>query len=269
MQRLLYFILQNRAFFTFIALELLCTWLIVRNNSYQGAMFFNSSNAAAAKVLSVSQNASQYLNLSVVNEELAQENARLRQLLEKKNSSLTNDSVLVQRYDYVSANVVNNSLNMFKNFITIDKGEVDKIYPGMAVINSSKAVGKVKAVSDNFAVLISLLNTDEYISAAIKRTGNFGTVKWDGLDPRYTTLQFIPRHVTPLPGDSIVTSGYNSIFPANILVGIISRAHLPANGSWEIQVELAQDFSKLQHVEVIRSLKKNEIDSLENIFKAQ
>jgi len=266
MQRLLNFILRNRAFFTFIALELICIWLIVRNNSYQGAQFFNSSNVVAANVLNVSQNVHDYLHLKVVNEELAQENARLRQQLEKKINPVLRDSARLERYNFVSAKVVNNSVSMFRNFITIDKGNQDMIYPGMAVINSNRVIGKVKKVSSSFAVIISLLNTDEYVSATIKRTGNFGTVRWDGRDPRYTTLQFIPRHVNPLPGDSIVTSGYNSIFPSNILIGIIRRAHLPTNGSWEIEVELAQDFTELQHVEVVRSLMKNEIDSLQNIF---
>ena len=269
MQRLLNFILQNRAFFTFVALELICTWLIVRNNTYHGAQFFNSSNAVAARILSVSQNVSNYLHLRKVNEDLASENARLRQQLEKKISPIIKDSVLVQRYDYVDAKVVNNSVNMFHNFITIDKGENDLIEPGMAVINSNQAIGKVKSVSSSFAVIISLLNLDEYVSATIKRTGNFGTIRWDGKDQRFTTLQFIPRHVNPLPGDSVVTSGYNSIFPTDILIGIIRRAHLPTNGPWEIEVELSQDFSRLQHVEVIKSLKKNEIDSLQNIFLDQ
>ena len=269
MQRLLNFILQNRAFFTFIALELLCAWLIVRNNQYHGAQFFNSSNAVAARLLNISQNVNDYLQLRKVNEDLALENARLRQQLEKKISPLIKDSVLVQRYDFVSAKVVNNSVDMFRNFITINKGEDDSIAPGMAVINSNQAVGKVKSVSSSFAVIISLLNLDEYVSATIKRTGNFGTIRWDGRDPRITTLQFIPRHVNPLPGDSIVTSGYNSIFPPDVLIGIIRRAHLPTNGPWKIDVELAQDFSRLQHVEVVRSLQKNEIDSLQNIFLDQ
>jgi rod shape-determining protein MreC len=266
MQRLLNFILQNRAYFTFIALELLCAWLNIKNNSYQGAQFFNSSNAVAARVLKVSQNVDDYLHLREVNLALADENARLRQQLEKKISPIIRDSVLLQRYDYISAKVVNNSVSMFRNFITINKGEDDLIGPGMAVINSNMVVGKVKTVSSSFAVIISLLNLDEFVSATIKRTGNFGTIRWDGVDPRITTLQFIPRHVSPLPGDSIVTSGYNSVFPADILIGIIKRAHLPANGPWEIDVELAQDFSRLQHVEVIRSLQKNEMDSLQNIF---
>jgi rod shape-determining protein MreC len=268
MQRLLNFILRNRAFFTFLALELICAWLIIKNNDYQGARFFNSSNAVAAEMLTVSQNVNNYLHLRVVNQELADENARLRLLLEQKGTRvLLTDSSVSKRFDFVSAAVVNNSVDLFRNFITINKGSTDSIAPGMAVINSNKAIGKVKTVSKHFAVIISLLNLDENVSAMINRTGNFGTVRWDGRDPRYTSLQFIPRHVTPLPGDSIVTSGLNAVFPEKILVGIISRAHLQPNELfWDIQVELAQDFTKLQHVEVVRSVMKPEMDSLQNVL---
>src|SRR5689334_16831802 len=109
MQRLLNFILHNRAFFSFIALELLCAWLIVRNNSYQGAQFFNSSNVAAARILTISQNVNDYLHLRVVNKELAEENARLRQLLDRNNFAVSSiDSGLIKRFDFTSARVVNN-----------------------------------------------------------------------------------------------------------------------------------------------------------------
>ncbi len=268
MQRLLNFILSNRAFFTFLALELLCVWLIINNNSFQGARFFNSSNAVAARMLNVSQNVNNYLHLKIVNEELANENTRLRQLLEGEPDSIPkSDSTVTKRFEYVNAKVVNNSVNLFRNFITINKGSKANIAAGMAVLNSNKAVGKVKAVSSNFAVIISLLNLDENVSAMISRTGNFGTVRWDGLDPRYTSLHYIPRHVIPLPGDSVVTSGLNAIFPDKVLVGIVSTAHLnPDALFWNIKVELAQDFTKLQHVQVVRSLLKPEMDSIQHVI---
>lgn len=268
MRRLLSFILQNRGFFTFVALELLCTWLIVRNNAYQGASFFNSANAVTARILTVSQNANNYLHLRTVNKELAEENTRLRQALEAKGAPLTVDSALLRKYDYVSAQVVNNSVELFRNYVTIDKGRAAGVEPGMAVINSNKVVGKVKTVSDNFSVVISLINIDENVSATLKRTGNFGSVKWNGIDPHYTTLQFIPRHVVPLPGDSIVTSGLNAVFPPDVIIGTITRTNLTPNDLfWEIKVELAQDFTRLQHVEVVRSLHRNEMDSLQNLTR--
>jgi rod shape-determining protein MreC len=153
---------------------------------------------------------------------------------------------------------------MFKNYITVNKGRVEGLRPGMAVISSKGAIGKVKSVSDHYAVLISMLNTDDQVSASIKRTRHFGTIQWDGTDARTINLNYIPRHVKPQVGDTIVTSGFNAVFPPDILIGIVTKASLKDESQfWEIKVELAQDFSKLSFVEVVRSFQKAEKDSLE------
>jgi rod shape-determining protein MreC len=266
MKRLLNFLIQNRAFFTFLALELICFWLIIQNNSYHGAKFFNSSSSVAANMLSVSQNVNTYLNLKVVNQELAEENTRLRQLLEQKDALSATDSALAKRFEFESGGVVDNSVSLFRNFITVNRGASHGIKPGMAVISSNKAIGKVKATSKNFSVIISILNLDENISATISRTGNFGTLKWDGVDPRFAYLQFIPRHVSPASGDSVITSGLNSVFPEGILIGTIVNTDLKPNEDfWDLKVELAQDFTKLQHVDIIKSVVKPEIDSIQQV----
>jgi len=270
MDRLLNFLFHYRAFFTFLFLELFCAWLIVRNNQYQSTQFFNTANRLAANIIGFSQGVREYLSLQDINTSLAEENARLRTALEQKMQAMQNiqvqplDSAVINRFAYISARVINNSTLLFKNYITVDKGRLDGIEPGMAAISSSGAIGKVKSVSDHYAVLISLLNTDEQLSSAIKRTGHFGTVQWEGTNPRLVDLHYIPRHVDPLVGDTIVTSGYNAVFPENILVGRISSVSLSDEAPfYEIRVELAQDFAKLAFVEIIRSNLKSEKDSLE------
>jgi len=270
MDRLLNFLFHYRAFFTFLFLELFCAWLIVRNNQYQSTQFFNTANRLAANIIGFSQGVREYLSLQDINTSLAEENARLRTALEQKMQAMQNiqvqplDSAVINRFAYISARVINNSTLLFKNYITVDKGRLDGIEPGMAAISSSGAIGKVKSVSDHYAVLISLLNTDEQLSSAIKRTGHFGTVQWEGTNPRLVDLHYIPRHVDPLVGDTIVTSGYNAVFPENILVGRISSVSLSEEAPfYEIRVELAQDFAKLAFVEIIRSNLKSEKDSLE------
>ncbi len=79
MERLFLFVYQNRAFFTFLALELSCAWLIVTNNQYQGAKFFNSSNGIVATMNNFSQGVRDYFQLREVNQMLAEENAALKQ----------------------------------------------------------------------------------------------------------------------------------------------------------------------------------------------
>lgn len=270
MDRLLHFIYQYRAFFTFLFLELFCAWLVVENNQYQSTRFFNSSNRIAANLIRFSQGVREYFSLQDINAELAEENALLRTRLEQKQQALqaigpqSVDSAIIKQFDYVSAKVINNSTQSFKNYITVNKGRLDGVEPGMAAISPQGAIGKVKSVSDHYAVLISLLNTDEQLSSAIKRTGHFGTVQWGGTNPRLADLHYIPRHVDPQVGDTIVTSGYNAVFPENILVGTIASVELSEEAPfYEIKVQLAQDFAKLAFVEIIRSHLKSEQDSLE------
>ncbi len=272
MERLINFIYEYRAFLTFLLLELSCSWLVIENNQYQSTKYFNSSNRLAANILGFSQGVREYFSLRTINEELAQENANLRTDLERLHQLEQNyfpvnqDTIRVDLYDFVSAKVIANSTNLYKNFITINKGAADGILPGMAAISNDGAVGKVKSVSENYSVLISLLNVDEQISCVIKRTNHFGSARWDGLHQRYSNLLFIPRHATPVVGDTVITSGYNAVFPEGIMVGIIRKANLREETNfWDIQIELTQDFGRLSFVEVIKSRLKNEKDSLEQI----
>jgi rod shape-determining protein MreC len=271
MERLLKFIYEYRAFFTFLLLELLCAWMIIRNNQYQGATYFNSSNRVAANLLAFSQGMREYFSLRVTNQKLAEENAVLRTLLEQREQRIAeqkipalNDTLIEKRFEYISAKVIANSTQFYKNYITIDKGRNHGIRPGMAVLSAAGAVGKVKSVSDHYAVLISLLNTDDMVSATIKRTENFGTIQWEGTDIRLTNLRYIPRHASPRVGDTVITSGYNAVFPKGVMIGTIRECILKEDAPfWSIHVELSQDFSKLAFVSVIKSNLKKEKDSLE------
>ena len=167
MLRLINFLYNNRAFFTFLTIEIFCAWLLVENSQYQNTTFFNSSNRIAANIMGFAQSASEYFSLREINQELSDENAQLRTVLERLNNQggpegISPDSII--RFDFVSAKVINNSVAQFKNFITINRGLDAGLYPGMAVISTAGAVGKVKSVSAHFSVLISILNIDEQVS---------------------------------------------------------------------------------------------------------
>jgi rod shape-determining protein MreC len=270
MERIFLFIYHYRAFFTFLLLELFCSWLIIENNQYQGAQYFNSSNSFVASVNGFSKNLNDYFFLREVNRVLAEENTALRKQLEQQiqlaqlPDSTSVDSAVVNRFDFVSAKVVNNSVDRSTNFLTINIGKSSGIEPGMAVISPEGAIGKVKIVSQHFSVVISLLNIDLMVSGRMKRTGYFGTIKWDASSSDYTNFEFIPRHVKPVVGDSIITSGYSGVFPEGILIGTIAEVNLKQESPfYDLRVKLAQDFRKLSYVSVVKSNLLHELDSLE------
>jgi rod shape-determining protein MreC len=274
MERLFLFVYQNRAFFTFLALELSCAWLIVTNNQYQGAKFFNSSNGIVATMNNFSQGVRDYFQLREVNQMLAEENAALKQKLTQQlqyiavsdTSVAIQDSVLLNQYGFESAKVVNNHVDFFKNYITIDKGEDRGLKPGMAVISPLGTVGKVKQVSDHYSVVTSLLHIDVMVSARLKKTEHFGTIQWDGRDPDIVQFKYIPRHVKPSVGDSVITSGY-AIFPDGIMIGTIAEVKLRDEALfYDLKVKLSQDFRKLSFVTIVKSNLKHEQDSLEQVI---
>ncbi|MGC1243209.1 MAG: rod shape-determining protein MreC [Chryseosolibacter sp.] len=274
MQRLFLFFYQYRAFFTFLILELICAWLIIGNNPYQGARFFNSSNGLVASMNNVSHGVREYFLLRQVNSTLAEENAFLRSKFEALNqtqyinsSPAITDSTVISQYDFESAKVVNNTVNRFTNFLTINKGSQDGIAPGMAVISSLGAIGKVRTVSSHYSVVTSILHVDVQVSALLKRTGHFGTIQWDGINPDYVKLKYIPRHVQPVKGDSVITSGFNAIFPEGIMVGLIEDIQLTDELFYDLKVKLSQDFRKLAYVEVVKNTLRNELDSLQQPFQ--
>jgi len=270
MERLFNFLYEYRAFFTFLLLEFLCAWLLILNNQYQSTKYFNTSNSLVASINSTEEAIRSYFSLRDVNAVLSNENASLRNQLEQRNRMLyqykldQTDSTLRKQYDYVNTKVVNNSTKYYKNYLTIDRGSDAGVKPGMAVISQAGVVGKVKTVSEHYAVVISLLNIDEQVSCVLKRTGHFGTVQWEGTNTSLTSLKYIPRHVKPMIGDSIVTSEYNAIFPPGIFIGKVKEFNLRSEAPfYDIKVELGQDFGKLAFVEVIKNRLKKEKDSLE------
>lgn len=273
MRRLFLFLYRFRAFLTFLILELFSGWLIVQNNTFQGAKFFNSSNRLAANVLSTSGGISEYFGLKEVNLQLAEENAKLRHEVYQMKQRIYDINVAqrvgnqtINQFDFQTAKVIQNSVHNFDNFITINKGSYDGVEPGMAVISSKGVVGKVKNVSRNFAVINSLLHGSVQVSSMLKRTNDLATTKWNGVDPYKADLKFIPRHVILNIGDTVVTSGYNAIFPPNTPVGYVTAFDIKEGKPfYDVKIDLAVDFNQLSYVYLVKNNLKKEQDSLMNV----
>jgi rod shape-determining protein MreC len=273
MRRLFQFIYTYRAFFLFLLLEVISGWLVVNHNDYLSASFFNSSNAFAGNVYENKQAVEDYFRLNKINERLAQENEALRNKLTFEpaivdSSSFFTPTALAGQYDYTIATVVNNSVDRFRNYFTLDKGEADGVTEGMGVINGYGLIGKIKSTSKNYAVGYSALHSNLLISAVIEETKTLCTANWDGKNPRQISLEYVPRHIKLKNGMRIVTSGFNAIFPPGIKIGEIASVDIKDDATfYEVKVDLAVDFQSLDYVYVIGNELQQEQDSLENTIK--
>ncbi|WP_296703307.1 rod shape-determining protein MreC [Algoriphagus sp.] len=268
MLRILQFLYKLRSFLLFILLEVLAIWLLVQNNSPQGAAFFNSSNAMAGSILETQSDIRDFFSLAEANQALVVENSRLLEQLnslkmEPDSIKLDLDSVLSAQFEFKGARVISNSLRFAQNHLTLNKGSLDGIEPGMGIFNEAGVVGRVKSVSKNYAVGISLLNNDLLISSIIKSTGDFGSINWDGKNSQKAKLLYVPRHVQAQVGDTVVTSGYSAVFPRNINIGVISNVIQSGDPNYlDIEVTLTTDFSKISYVYLVENTQANELDTL-------
>ncbi|ARS37275.1 rod shape-determining protein MreC [Pontibacter actiniarum] len=278
MRNLFAFFYRFRAFLVFLLLEVLCVYLIVRYNTYQGAAFFNSANNYVGQALEFQSGITDYFRLASVNQTLASENAQLRQelMLQRQlaaaDSSASMDSTYYAATDSSRAHpfilhagrVINNSVRRMNNYLTIAAGTADGVQPGMGVVAPNGVVGRVKTVSQHYATVTSLLHSQMLVSAKIKKSDTFGTIKWTGGNYRTALLDYIPLHIKPVKGDTIVTSGFNTVFPEGIMVGTISSIEKePDKSFYTIKVKLAVDFAQLSYVYVVENTLKEERDTLE------
>lgn len=252
----------------FVLLEAVAIWLIATNNSQQGAAIFNSSNQMVGSILATQSDILEYFSLASINRGLVEKNAVLLTELEAlrkpaDSAYIEVDSILAANFSFRGAKVINNSLNLSQNHLTINKGSNQGIKPGMGVFNEEGAIGRVKEVSLNYATVISVLHTELLISSKIKSNDVFGSTKWDGADTGYAKLMYVPRHVVVKEGDLVVTSGYNTVFPEGIPIGTVAEVKQGTEINYlDIRIKLATDFSRVSYVYLVENLQQAELDSL-------
>lgn len=273
MSRLFLFLFRYRAFLVFLLLEAFCAYFIIRYNTYQQSVVLSSSNQVVGKLMEARTGVTSYFSLSEHNKKLQEENRQLRELLmsgqnivSKTDTIFETEKDSVAQYLFSKAEVINNTTSLLTNFITVKGGTDAGIRKGDALISDLGVVGKVTQVSQNYATAISLLHVNNHISSEILRTKTVCSTKWNGKDVGKSKVWYVPRHVEVLIGDTVVTSGYNAIFPAGLTIGVVDDIKLSPDASfYEIEIELSVDFNSLDYVYSIRNIMKAEQDSIESI----
>lgn len=267
MQQLLYYLKKIRVFLLFLLLEIIALILTVQYHSYQQSKFLNSANSITGNIYKKTNTVHEFFNLIPENQRLIEENIQLKNLLQATTvlpkDSTVNDTVYHQNYLYTYAKVVNNNYSKKNNYLTIEKGKSQGIEPDLGVINSRGIIGVVSNVSDNYATILSILNSNSKINVRLKKSSHFGTLVWNGKS--YETVQLIdlPRQAQIIVGDTIITGGKSVLFPEGIQIGTIKDFTFENNQYKQINVNLFNDMSSIDYVQIVKNLKRTEQLNLE------
>jgi rod shape-determining protein MreC len=271
------FIRRYSNFLFFLVLQIISLSFLFRFNKFHEAAFMAVAGEVTGKLDEKYNGVEYYFQLKRTNDQLIRENERLRQLLKENyepadssrkgivDTLFTDSMRRIQKYSYLAAKVVGNSVTSQTNYLTIHRGSAQGVKPNMGVVSPQGIVGTVVNVSSNYSSVMSLLHRQYKVVVKLKNGGERGTVEWDGSSPYFVTLKDIPKSARISRGDSIVTSPTSSLFPGNIMVGTVNDiVDDKSSNFYTLRIKPATNFFNVEYVYVIANFQFDEQKRLED-----
>lgn len=286
MDKLLEFLHKYRHWFVFLILETIALVTYLSGSLYSRSLGWYATSAVFGRVNELMTEGWSYVGLRPRNEELLRENARLRTaytLLARQMQDAeahgvlprlhATDSLPIDPSAVIIARVVNRVTHTGEVYYTINKGRRDGIETDMGVMSASGVVGAVMAVSDQYALVIPVLNPKIRLACTLLGQEVSGTLTASSSpNANEAILSNVPPHAHPQIGDTITTSGYSYLFPEGMMVGTIAdsvpaRVKGSAGTFANYPVHLSTDFQGLRYVYVIREKPTHEVRALEDSIR--
>jgi rod shape-determining protein MreC len=223
--------------------------------------------AATSTINSVQEGWQNYFAL----QQIRQENERLRREVTALRVSLEQERTVAQEtrtlqnlldlksttgFDTAAASVIGSGADPEFRTITIDKGTRDGLRAYMAVIAPAGVVGRILMPTARAAKVQLIIDRDAAAGVMIERSRVSGVVTGVGSNEELgfraglIELDYVPGSADVRPGDRVVTSGTDGIYPKGLPVGEIQSAER-SGGEWRIRVKPAVEFSSLEAVLVV------------------
>lgn len=151
---------------------------------------------------------------------LQNENAELRRLLELRQTT---------EFDTVASEILSTPRDPFSQRVTLDKGASHGIAAGQPVVDGMGLIGQVTRVSAFSAEVTLVTDRGHAVPAQIQRTGQRVLVFGGGASME---VRYLPTHTDIQPGDVLVTSGIDRVYPPGLAVAKVTRVQRPADNPY-------------------------------------
>jgi len=153
----------------------------------------------------------------------------------------------------IAAQVIGTSGSDQSRVLYIDKGSNDGIKTDMAVITPVGIVGKIVQVADSWSQVLPINDQFSGVGAALKDSRLQGILK--GAPNGATTLQYIMSDEAVKPGEEVITSGGDRIFPKGLPVGKVATVEPGKDLFLNIRVTPAAQLNQIEEVLVVTKIK--------------
>jgi rod shape-determining protein MreC len=223
-------------------------------------VFAEVQRGASMAIGGVRQSWENYLALQRVRSE----NERLRQEVERLQISLQQERAVAEQsrtlqnllelrrslpFSTLGTTVIAGGASPDFRTITIDKGTRDGLRPDMAVISPAGVVGRVIMPSARAAKVQLLIDRNAGAAAMVERSRAQGIVEGTGTER--LNMNYVSGTADIQPGDRVVTSGIEGIYPKGFVIGQIESIQRGAGEFTAVVIRPAVDFSSLEAVLVV------------------
>jgi rod shape-determining protein MreC len=284
MYKLIEFIRRIYVVLLFILIETIALNYYARSSFYTQAKILAHANSVTGALQQSIFSLRHYFTLSSENEMLAQRVAELENALtiyreqerQMQTDTLTMaamDSTMLAslaQYRYTTARVISNTINSSHNFITLNRGRQHGVLVDMAVVTPDGAmVGYVLECSERYSIVMPMLNTEFRTSGKISGDEHFGSISWDGTSPHRVQMSELTKYSEFEIGDEVIASGLSQYFPEGVRIGYVESLKENENHtSYDVEIRLAADMTRLSNVILIENTNYTEIYELENAARS-
>lgn len=175
-------------------------------------------------------------------EEMRQENENLRHLV----------SALAATTDHVvTTEVIGRPADPFSRRIQIAAGALDGVQVGMPVIGPFGVLGQVSRTVSHQSEVTLISDHKSRISVINNRTGQIFLLVGTG-DSGLLTVAFAQPSADLQPGDELVTSGLDHLYPKAVLTAIVkSSTYVPGEAYRRVEATAAADLTDVQFATVV------------------
>lgn len=153
----------------------------------------------------------------------------------------------------LAAQVIGASADPGSHTLFLNRGERDRVRRNLAVITPDGVVGKIVEVFPSASQVLLINDKDGAVGALFEQSRTQGVVKGTGdADPQ---MDYVSNDEKVQPGEEIVTSGLDRIFPKEFPIGTVESAS-PGNPFQNIRVKPAVRLDRLEDVLILLSMQE-------------
>ena len=213
---------------------------------------------ASKKNIDLSKKVSDLENQLFLTEEIRKENIRLKNHLEFK---------VEQNTRKILAQIVAWDSSSDYRVLRINKGQKNGVRLQSIVVTSEGLVGYVFRLTEHYADVLTVLDTNNKIDGIVERIRAHGLLEGDSEEKM--KMKYVTRTEPVILNDLVITAGLGNIYPKGIRVGRVIKIERESYGITQlIELKPEVNFGTLEEVivlaEPVNKNKKREWDALDN-----